>query len=207
MHQIADIYLADKLTGPAETPREKKPRVAVSAADLQRLAGAYRDPKSGDFWRVSVEEGALQIDAETKVPLEATAPDRFVPKEEGNLEVRFEKPPSRGRPLLLATWEGEDTQQFEPVEPWAPPAGSLSQFAGLYTSDEVPTLLRFTASDAGLVLKHRTIPPKPWSPTVKDAFTLRGWNVAFTRDSRGRVDGFRLTTSDLSGIVFRRIGG
>jgi len=207
MHQIADIYLADKLTGPAETAPEKKPRVAVSATELARFAGAYRDPKSGDFWRASVEGGGLLVDAGTeKVPLESIGSDRFVPKEEGNLEVRFEKRPAGGRPALVAAWEDEDTQRFEPVEPWTPPAGSLSKFAGLYTSDEVPTLLRFTAGDGGLVLKHRTIPPNPWTPTVKDSFTLRGWNIAFTRDSGGKVDGFRLSTSDLSGIRFRRIG-
>ena len=63
MRQIADIYLADRMTKPAETPAAARTPVAVPAAELDRLAGAYRDAKSGEVWFLSVANGGLVADA------------------------------------------------------------------------------------------------------------------------------------------------
>ena len=92
MRQIADIYLEDGMTKPAETPALARTPVAVPRADLDRLAGAYRETKTGEFWFFSIQDGKLVGDAAgSRIPLEAAAPDLFVPRNGGDLRIRFDE--------------------------------------------------------------------------------------------------------------------
>jgi CubicO group peptidase (beta-lactamase class C family) len=206
MRRVADLYLGDLMEkAPAEPAASTKPKVALSASELARLAGAYRDPKTEEVWILEVRDGTLVADAQgSRIPLDPVAPGRFVPREGGSLELRFSQAPS-GRPRLEATWGGEDAWSFAPIEVWLPAASQITDLAGAYTSDEVPALFRFAAVDGKLVLRHRTISSSPWKPTLKDSFTLEGLSVTFTRDTRGGVDGFRLSTEGMTGIKFRRV--
>lgn len=208
MRQIADIYLADRMTKPAEAAA--KTPIAISPADLERLAGAYRDPKTGEVWFFSVVNGGLVASTGgSRIRLDAVAPDLFVPRSGGSLQVRFDKPASAasGRSGFTASWPEDDaTQRFEPIATWTPTAKDLAALAGSYTSDEVPAIFRFFVADGGLWIRHREFEDAPWRPTVKDSFTLDGANVTFSKDGSGRATGFRLDVEGMRGIVFRRIG-
>jgi CubicO group peptidase (beta-lactamase class C family) len=207
MRQIADITLADKMTQaptPAARPTE---RLSLSPAELARYRGAFRDPKTEAVWFLSVEGGALVANAQgSRIGLEAVAPGRFVPKEGGSLEITFEEGKSGARPSFTASWEAEERQRFEPIEVWSPSPAKLQDFAGLYTSDEVPALFRFAVLDGRLVLRHRVLPGGPWPATLPDSFAHGEQSVTFTRDAAGRVNGFRLASGEMTGLVFRRIG-
>jgi CubicO group peptidase (beta-lactamase class C family) len=208
MRQIADIYLADLMTKPAETPASARTPIAVSAEDLGRLAGAYRDPKKGDVWFFSVANGGLVASTGgSRIRLDAVAPDRFVPRSGGTLEIRFDKPASAGRSGFTASWpEDAVTQRFEPIATWTPSPKDLAAVAGSYTSDEVPAIFRFFVADGGLRIRHREFDDAPWRPTLKDSFTLDGANATFVTDGAGKVTGFRLDVGGMRGIAFRRIG-
>jgi len=93
---------------------------------------------------------------------------------------------------------------LEPISTWSPSPSELAQFAGSYTSDEVGGVFRFEAADGKLVLRHRTIEPDPWRPTLRGSFTASGIQVRFERDASGKVTGFRLDVGRVRGLVFRR---
>ena len=209
MRRIADLYLGDlmeKAPAPAASSASGGPAVSLSAAQLSRLAGAYRDPETEGVWFLDVENGKLVADAEgSRLALRPVASDRFVPEAGGSLEVRFAASPPGARPKLVATWTDEDAETLEPITAWSPTASQLQAFAGSYTSDEIPALFRFAVENGKLVLRHRTIAADPWRPTLTDAFALGALTVTFTRNADGAVDGFR-GTGELMGVRFRRIG-
>ncbi|MGH9368163.1 MAG: serine hydrolase domain-containing protein [Thermoanaerobaculia bacterium] len=208
MRRVAELHLGDLMEKEAAGSKAPaKPAISLPASELARLSGAYRDPKTGEVWFLEVEGGTLVADAQgSKLRLDSVAPDRFVSREGGGLELRLAAARPGGRPRLEATWGEEASQSFEPIAVWSPTASQVAEFAGAYTSDEVPALFRFAAVGGKLVLRHRTIASDPWKPTLPDSFARRDLSASFTRDARGKVDGFRLSAGGMSGILFRKIG-
>ncbi len=205
MRRIADFTLADQMTQPPAPAPKPRARLSLSAVELARYAGAFRDPKTEAVWFLSSEGDHLVADAQgSRIALEPIAPGRFVPAE-GDLEIAFEELGAAGRLSLTASWEGEESQRFERIEPWSPSPANLKDFAGLYTSDEVPALFRFAVAGGRLVLRHRVLSGGPWSPTLPDSFAHGEQSVTFTRNTAGRVEGFRLASGDITRLVFRRI--
>ena len=100
---------------------------------------------------------------------------------------------------------GEVPQVLEAIEPWKPSAAELAAFAGDYTSAEVATVFRFAVVNGTLVLRHRTIPPDPWTPSV--ARLLHGGlphgDVHLGRRGRGGRDSASTRAASAT-IVFRR---
>ncbi len=203
--KVAEVYLGnlmEKKPTPA-TPAAPTRAVTVPDSDLARFAGAYRDSKAGTVAFLSVEAGRLVVRAAgSRLELSPVAANRFVDRS-GEVTLAFGPAPS-GRPRLEILEEGEARQLFDPIETWKP-ASDLGAFAGAYTSDEVSAVFHFAVADGKLVLRHRTISPDPWKPTVPDSFTEGYRSVAFTRDASGKVDGFKLNAGRVRGIVFRRV--
>jgi hypothetical protein len=86
-----------------------------------------------------------------------------------------------------------------------PPRG-LSDYAGVYSSDEVDGLHRVEGSDNALSLKSLN---SSFSfvafPAMKDAF--KGGDdvlLMFERDRKGRITGFTFSTSRARGVLFTR---
>jgi hypothetical protein len=120
-------------------------------------------------------------------------------------EFAFE-PAGSGRPRLEVTTTDEDgeveKETFEPVESWTPSAADLAGLAGTYASRELATTWRLVAEKGQLFIRHRGIPAQPLTPTVRDAFTLDGMNLAFRRGSGGKAAGFTLDAGRVRGVTF-----
>jgi hypothetical protein len=56
---VADLYL-----GGIMKPKERASAMNLTAEQLQRLPGTYRDSKAREVWRVSFQAGKLWIDFE-----------------------------------------------------------------------------------------------------------------------------------------------
>ncbi len=122
-------------------------------------------------------------------------------------EFVFEPGQGRARPRMVVTSTSEDgeveKQTFEPVDRWSPAAADLAGFAGTYASRELDTTWRLVVENGKLLVRHRGIPAEPMTPTVRDAFTLDGMNLAFRR-AGGRVAGFVLDVGRVRGVAFAR---
>ena len=211
--KVAEVYLGDRMTPAEVKPGAKSEEPAVAApAGSEALAGAYRNPVSGELVTLSLEKGVLvaQIDGKP-YNLSPAGPNAFrlVGPRGARSELVF-LPGERGaRPRMkVATTQedgGVETETFEPVERWTPRAADLAALAGTYASPELDTSWRLVAEGGQLFVRHRGLPETALTPTVRDAFTVEGMNLTFRRGARGKVDGFTLDAGRVRGVVFTRL--
>jgi len=209
--KVAEVYLEERMTpATAAQAAVSKPAIRVPAAELQKRIGAYRNPKTGGIWQLTVEEGKLLVDAAGfKFQIVPTAPGVF--RAEGipiPIAVTFVPTAAGGRPRLQAMVASEkEARILEPVELWSPTAAQLAEMAGSYQSDELGTVFVLLFKDGKLLIQHRSTgdEPVPVKPTLKDSFSIEGAAIAFTRDAKGRIDGCDLDSGRMKKIRFVKL--
>ena len=212
--KVAEVYLGGVMK-PEEVAAPKKatkPGYAPSAAELQKLTGAYFGTDSDQLFRVTVAgKGLLAESRREKLTLVAEAPGRF--RAEGPAadaaEVAFTPTPG-GRPDMHITTgelDDRDTEVFNPVTVASPTAAELAELAGTYASEELATTWRLALEDGKLYIRHRGMSKDPLAPTVKDAMSVEGLNLRFQRNAAGKVTGFTLDEGRVRGIAFRKLAG
>ncbi len=211
--QVAEIYLGDRMEGVPDPTGTPSARAAVAPQGLEKLAGFYRDPSTGEVVEASVREAKLVARTSgTRYVLSPQGPNRFsvdglVPPERG--EVEFVAVARAGRPQMRITIVDEDGSQertvYDPVPAWKPPARDIAELAGTYGSNELDTTWRLAVENGQLVVRHRGIPDKPLQPTVADTFGLGGMSLHFVRDAAGKVTGFTLDEGRVRGVAFARM--
>ncbi len=194
--RVAVIYLGSKMT-PEETPAPTD-FVTLEESVLQSRAGTYWDHVSSDYLHVSVKDGKLEVaDGGSSASFRPLSATRFAAESAPAVEIAFE-----GESLTFR--RREDTQNFSRIEPWKPAMGELEKFRGRYRSDEILGSIEVDVEGDALVLRHRTLSPDPMKPTRRDAFTVDGLSLNFTRDAQGGVDGFTLDMGRVKGIVYTK---
>jgi CubicO group peptidase (beta-lactamase class C family) len=211
---VADVYLASQLQpveGPKPTAKSTKP-VKVPAADLQRLAGAYRESASYEVFSLDVHEGQLEGKwGRRTVKLVPTAAGRYRLEglSNGPRDVEVVNGSVGSRPKLRISWmedgQTKEEETYEPVTLWSPTPAELQSFAGRYASDEVDTTWTLAAEGGQLFIRHRGFPEDPLVPTVDGVFVHHGVILAFQKDAAGKVTGFTVNEGRVRGIVFRRV--
>ena len=200
--RVANVYLEDRFVDTAAESQgeEERATVPISRRELEALVGIYHT-EAGDRMRsVSLEGDTLVI----------TRPGRFVLRHLGNDQFEATGPglvvtlrPAMGsRPGALEFPSEFDPDRYQRRDPWSPSNADLREFAGSYHSDELDTEYRFAIEDAGLTIHHRKLEPVTLEPTFRDAFRAGGRSFIFTRDSSGRVDGFRMSSGRVWGVRF-----
>jgi hypothetical protein len=84
---------------------------------------------------------------------------------------------------------------------------AVSAYAGLYESPEAETTLRVAVDSTGaLAVTRVSMPGGPWrmTPAYRDGFKIEPGMMVFTRDSAGRINGFRFTTGRVRNLLFNR---
>ncbi len=205
--RVANVHLADRFVdseGPSEE-REERATIPLSRRDAEALVGIYHTD-AGDRIR------SVNLDGDTLV---IHAPGRFVLRHLGNnqfeavgpLGLITIRPPVDSRPGTLEFPPQLDPDRYERRDSWLPNTTGLREFAGSYHSDELGTEYRLALEGSGLVIHHRKLEPTTLEPTFRDAFRAGGQTLVFTRDSRSRVDGFRMSDGRVWGVRFERLGG
>jgi CubicO group peptidase (beta-lactamase class C family) len=197
-HRVADILLAGALKpNPAIQP------IKVAPEDLQARAGLYRDPKTDAILELVVTDGRL---AENRGPsLLCLGPGRFMTT--GGTKYFFDAAGERNRPVVRAVATGAAPATYERVEPARPTPEALAEYAGLYWSDELEVAYIAAVKEGKLTLRRRPDAAMVLEPTYKDGFVARpgaGGSTLyrFTRDKRGRIDGFTANTGRVRHLRF-----
>jgi CubicO group peptidase (beta-lactamase class C family) len=170
-HQVAEIYLGDRI--PQHAPA---PAVSVDAAALAARAGMYRSLRDHTAVTIAAENGALRVARAVYKPVSATV---FAAGEDG---ARLEFDGMRAR---LVT-EGDEGNWYEKVEPAKPARDELAALAGDYASEEAEVTFRVALEGDKLVIHRRPDAVIPLTPTYKDGFASSLGSVRFLRDSSGR---------------------
>jgi CubicO group peptidase (beta-lactamase class C family) len=212
-HAVSDLYL-DKFM----RPKERASATNLTVQQLQRLSGTYRDAKTREVWRVSVQAGTLWVDFEGRpVELRALTPTEFeIADWPWETHLTFEHSQNGTGHKLIVENQFRLAGTAEAVEENKPVAGELAAFAGDYLSDELRVTYRLTTKDGKLWLKDLigadglvhigNIPLNELRPVVKDEFDLKGAPITihFTRDDKHQVTGFRLDGYGTRGMIFAR---
>jgi CubicO group peptidase (beta-lactamase class C family) len=111
------------------------------------------------------------------------------------LEGRFKTPP----PVAKT----EAVPSPAPVKAEGPGA-PLADYAGLFWSDELQTTYTLATGEGALHIRARGIAGTPLRPVGKDRFVVDDLELAFERDGRGRVRGFRLSQDRIRDLRFTR---
>lgn len=209
---VAEIYLADVLTGSSETSATTTPpTVALSADQLADKAGLYRDRPSGTYGRIFVRDGKLMAvanagtegDTFELVPVSA---NRFVIP--GTPIVAEFVPAGAGRTQEIhVTGVGpKPLISLRVKEGFGPSRAELGAFAGQYTNRELEVTYTLAPRDSGLVLRIPGRAAIVLQPIFRDAFHGPLVDVAeFSRDARGAVTGFTVRTSGARSLRFDRV--
>jgi CubicO group peptidase (beta-lactamase class C family) len=188
-HAVADVYLADRLQ-----PSEPVATYALTAADVDRVAGLYRNDQTGTVMTIARDGEVLKADRVALVPQSA---GRFV---------------TAGR----QTWEAEahgmrrideygTVDEFGRVMPASPTPGELESYAGVYVSDEAEAELRASVESGRLVLKRRPNTTMVLTPLFTDAFNASGLGtVRFRRDGGDRVTALSVSQDRVWDLRFRK---
>ena len=167
------------------------------ASRIMRLyVGGAADPKSPGSPQGSKSGLYRSVRDHATVKVEQNAGTLTFDGHPVTARVRFE-----GNKMLLANpVYGEDI--WEQVEQWNP--ANLSEFTGVYVSDEAEVALRVELQDARLVIHRRPDSSFVISPTYTDAFSSSLGNIHFTRGADGQINAFDLGTGRVWSIRFLR---
>lgn len=205
--QVADVYLADAFTEPVKTDSlDPDAAVEVPESEMNRLAGAYRQPLTDVvlLLRVADEKLILGPTIEDGQVLTALGGGRFrVGTSDIFLKVEYAE--SNGSPRLSAT-----SPFFDQSYDWAPLAqpapDELAPYVGRYYSDELVREMEFVIGDGKLISKARKSDDLPLEPTFQDGFAVAPRTYfTFTRDEHGNITGFTVSTRGVRKVLYNKI--
>ncbi len=195
-HGVAAAFLGDALA-PLASP---SPAV-VDAAVLARWAGLYRNVRTGEPLRVTVEGGALR--AEDRGPLVPQSASLFT-LGDGSVRVQF-RGEGVGRSFDMIGTDG-DTTHYAVSAPFTPSAADLARYEGTYVSDEAEVTYTIKVESGALFALRRPDARFALTPSYKDAFTNAQLPlVLFRRDAKtGQVNGLSLGLGRVRDLRFRK---
>jgi CubicO group peptidase (beta-lactamase class C family) len=210
--KVAEVYLEPEMQPEESGKADNFKTVTLTPGQMQAKAGVYLNVKDpDDLVRFVVKDGKLQVgnvgddDTYEVKPINenqfrvAIAPD----------EMTFSagKP---GAPLELAIKHGDGTiENFSAVPGFAPTDAQLAEYAGVYSSAEIDPLyeLKIESGADGkksLVLHRLKSSPGALYPVTRDFFTAAEGKIRFTRDGKGAINGFLLSTGRVIDLRFVR---
>lgn len=192
-HQIADIFLGIP-------PAPKPAKADVDQELLKRRAGLYRNPASGEAIRLVFADASLRL--ERGLALTPVSDREFLAGSERRLT--FEPIPGGTRERIRVARESVEDDLYEPVEPFAPAAAQLAEYAGDYYSPDAETALTAAIEEGRLVLRRRPDSRIALTPLYKDAFQSPLGLVRFIRGTGGRVTELSLRQDRVYDMRFRR---
>ena len=190
LHAVADLYLGDRLR-PDPPPKA----VTLSGAQLDAIAGLYRNVDRGDVLSIRRDGDSLRLGDGT--PLVPLSPTR-VTDGDGSF-IHFD---SAGGALLDEGAGPPDIFERVPAASTAQP--ELETLAGRYSSDEAETTFVARVRDGALELTQRPATVYRLEPLYADAFDSELGTIVFRRDAQGAVTGLSVVQDRVWDLRFRR---
>ena len=182
---VAALYLGNALSPPSTGVAASAP---VGMAELQAIAGMYRNVRNHSAVTATLENGRLRIGTAVFTPV---SQDTFV---NGNARL------VAGGGRLRA----DDGTVFEKVQPANPTLPELQALSGEYRSDEAQAILRVAVQGETLIIQNRPGSRIPLRPTYRDAFSSGLGVVRFLRDGNGKVTELSVTTDRVWDLRFKK---
>jgi hypothetical protein len=208
--QVAEIYLSDRLkpenASASSAPSSPASPINLSQQELTQKTGTFRDRATGALWKVTAADGKLVVDASVLtiqfLPISKTL-FRAV-NAPAEINITFDDA-GAGKPLLMRVQiETGKPMVFEAISPLVLTPAQLAEYVGDYYSDELQALYRVALEDGKLFLrlanKETELSKTPLQPSLKDAFSVRGFSLNFARDGQGKISHFSMDAGRVKNI-------
>ncbi len=192
--------IAVRLLGLPATEPPPSAAVAIEAAELQGMAGTYRDSTSDQTmtFRV-VENGLTASNGGPSAALVHLGGGRFWHPAAG--EFRFERKGAQWEVVQYAdAW-----RRFRPEPPTSGAPAPLGDYVGEYRSPELEVTYSIAAQGQALVLRSRPDDRTSFQPAYRDGFRNGGQTIRFIRGPKGPVTGFRVFAGRARDVRFERV--
>jgi CubicO group peptidase (beta-lactamase class C family) len=195
-HAVAEAYLGGALA----TPVEASP-VPVDAATLARRTGLYRNVRTGEPLRMTVQDGLLR--AGSRGGLVPVSESLFTVGA-GPMRVQF-RGDGVGRSFDLIGSDG-DVVHYAIAQEWKPTPAELAAYEGTYASDEAEATYTVKVENGALVATRRPSVRIALVAAYKDVFTASPIPLfLFRRDARGQINALSLGLGNVRDLRFRRV--
>jgi CubicO group peptidase (beta-lactamase class C family) len=210
--KVADVYLADQFKEDViEKEPLSKPRfIKLSEAELKEKTGAFRNPKTGTIWKISLKKGKLEVYTFLyRFSISPVSKRKFLSIDARvELEIEFDKKAKKKSMIIRVKREGREPYTLEPVVLVSPTAEELEELVGEYYSDELQVAYRLELKDGKLFLVHenpyKDYPDSPLEPTLRDNFMISGMQIQFFRNQENEVESFAVNAGRVKNIRFVR---
>jgi len=206
--KVADIYLADHLKKEPEKIPEKPKFIGLSPEKLKPLTGAFQNPKTKTLWQILIKEKQLLVKSRYfQFGLKPVSETLFYAVDAPvNASVEFQKEKEEKRPGVKVIVEGHKPSFFKPITLVKPTSDELAEYIGRYYSDELDVTYDVFVKKNKLYIRHenphKDYPKKAFLPIFKDEFQLKGMNIIFQRDRKGKVITYTANAGRVKNIKF-----
>jgi len=178
-HAVADLYLH---SGPQSQSAPDTGRLTLTAADLDRVVGVYRNV-TGRAVTVEGDNTNLRLEYDGfPIPLVPISPVRF--SMSGGTTLTLE---SAGH-AVTADPDGIFIEHWVRVPAAKPSPAELRQLVGTYSSDETHSTIVVAPGGRSLVLARPSAPDVTLTPAYVDAFAAgQLGTIIFRRNKNGRI--------------------
>ncbi|MEO6195081.1 MAG: hypothetical protein ABIS20_18855, partial [Thermoanaerobaculia bacterium] len=211
LRKVAAIYLGREMAADPDSAFRAvlagAERADVAPATLARLTGVWRNLDRGEVRRTVLVGDTLTFPPGT----DAGRPTALVPI--GGLQFRavpatrvsFEGD-SAGAPTRLVVRSGTAAPiAFTRVATAELSAAKLTEYVGSYYSPEVDVTWLVRADSGKLVAMRHGRRIGALTPTYRDGFVEGSSELDFTRDTKGRISGFRIEAGRVRHLDFKRV--
>ncbi len=210
-HKVADIYLANEMQPAEPAHADDVNPLVLTPEQMQAKVGIYVNVKDADdLVRWVVKDGKLQagnVGEDWTYAVKPISENHFQLGEVEHVDVTF-LPSTPGAPQELTIKQPDGKlETFSAALAFTPTAAQLAEYAGIYSSPEVDPLYELKVESgadgaAHLVLHHLKNGPDTLQPVIRDFFTVGASKIRFTRDSKGVINGFLLSTGRVIDLRF-----
>jgi CubicO group peptidase (beta-lactamase class C family) len=214
--KVADIYLEGQF--PAVAAAGKKPPIIpqgdpIPAEDAARYAGTFANTDLGIIFKMSVKDGKLVNSGllQKEVPVLSAKGQNLLIVADGNAYEMAPTLDNAGKITAVKMLRANgSTDTFPLVKPPSDAPEQLSEYLGMYHSDELEADYRILRKGNGFVFQTGPTLEAPLTPAYQDVFTTGEGRVkfVFTRDEKGKITGFTLNANmderEVKGVVFTR---
>lgn len=213
--QVADIYLEKEIQAaappakPPSIPLVNSAEVALTEPQLARFVGLYWNSDDDQYVKTYLKQGKLRAlafgdnDFTLKPANETLFHLADLPFGD-QVNIRFEPAAKEKTWRIVQSFGDGKPSIFEAVTEFTPNAQELAEYVGAYGSEEIDPIYRITIQDGKLMLLRLKHKPVQLTSNVQDVFSSSAGTVRFTRDSKRKVNGFRLSSGRILNFRFAR---
>jgi len=208
--QVSDIYLADDFKEkPGKTTAGKTTKlkfIKLAQSVLNKRTGAFRNPKTGHFWKLSVKDNKLQVKTSSGYTFHLSPVSRtefHAVDAPVDIKLIFMKKGKSRVQKLSVEIQSQDAVIYEHFQIFTPTLKQMQEYEGEYYSEELNVTYKVIVKNNKLIAKLKyNAEDFHFSTGIKDEFIIRELVLIFKRDEEGKVSGYCMNAGRVKNICF-----